>query len=899
MTDKNIGQNKTQSDEEILAMEKKNNHMLILERSLYILKKKFEIHKNELEIIYKKYRHNNYKNLKCINIDYLLDLYDEMMNTLRFRMIPYTNSKEVISADLMIEINKEKRKKVLRSLEKFTLKNISKYNKIYFDEKMRKKKLREEEERDRRKIEETKRKEQDILNSQAKIVKINKRGEIIYTFEEMLKNNKDIGEGINLFSFGDEDDMIILDNNKLLYTNVLRLIMADYLQYSEPGGTFDVAIVAMEEDLDDKEDAKLNEEVKKLYDNEIVKVNTNIVKVDPVEEKKEKLKSLLLELMNIENQIKIYQNLFLQKSSEGSYNIKHILSFLNKLKEQKIIVQKKIEQIKFELNGKISILNNNISMTRENSSNNIQNFYEKMNESYQSNNGNNGNRKINNIFINSQTNIKKKKYKLISTSSSITSKKIINRNLTEGNLIDISINNKNQNSKSIKKISNPNKYLFNYNNENCYYNYGIKYPLTKEEFRKNNLLEIFYFYSKQHSFIGLTPSFEEILKSEEHLYLEEFSKFVLEFKIMVKPKKIVEIFKRNTPNGKEMNFESFINILKILSIYSNNEKMQYIKERINLSTLKIKEIEEKEKEKPLEEKTKNNINNKNSHNYVSTNLRYYQQSKSKSKNKDNQTKLIKSQTIGILTVDKKNELQKKIIELQKDFEILKKKTETQLLEEFYQYLEIDEPNIYRKKMVGYIYPFRNREKTSRFPLQSVMHPVKRDPKSEKEIHELLIKRHEDMKKEKELKQQKERIILFEKRKKKFEEDNEKLVEKLDRKNNYKQLKFDEEDYKKSKKMNRLTWNIIQECDYDSFLLNNKSKNKNNLNEVFTNERNEFKGDDEDYLKSFKIKRELNNNLNNEGNLNDENINNRNNNNNINKLSKNMIKAKIKNKLNNH
>ena len=917
MTDKKISddKNSAKTNEEILAMEKKNNHMLILERSLYILKKKFEIHKNELEIIYKKYRHKNYKKLKCINVDFLLDLYDEMMKTLKFKMIPYTNSKEVLSADLIIELNKEKRRKVLRSLEQFTLKNVSKYNKIYFDEKIRKKKLKEEQERDKKEEEEKKRKEEEILNSQAKIIKIDKRGKIICTFEEMLKNNIDLGAGVNLFSSGDEDDIIILDNNKLLYTDVLRLVIADYLQYSEPGGTFDVAIIAMGEDLDNKEDSKLNEEVKKLYDSEIVKVNTNIVKVDQVEEKKEKLKTLLLELMNVENQLSIYQNLLMKKSFEGNTNIKHIVNFINKLKEQKLILEKKIEQIKLELNGRISIINNNINMNNSNSSYNIKNSYEKnyMAESYQSNNEI---KVINKTFISSQTktNIKKQKYKLSSSSSSKNTKQVIKRNITEGNLIDVSVNDESNNSKYFKNISNPNKYLFNYNNENFYYNYGIKDPSTKEEFRKNNLLEIFYFYSKQHSFIGLTPSFEEILKSEEHLYLEEFSKFVVEFKIMVKPKKITEIFKKNTPNGKEMNFESFVNILKILSKYSNDEKMQYTKERINLSKLKLKEISEKEKQK-LEQKNnnennKNNLNN-NSNNYVSTNLRYYQKSKNKSNNnQNNKTKLIKPNKKIVLISEQKEELQEKIALLQKDYDILAKKTEAQLIEEFYQYLEIDDPNLYRKKMIGYIYPFRNREKASRFPLKSVMHPVKRDPKVEKELHNLLVKRHEDMKKEKEIKQQKEKNILFEKRKKKFEEENIKLFEKMSKTNNYKQLKMESENYQKSK-MNKLTWKMIQDCDYDSFILNiDKNNNKRNLKAIFNTESN---GNEEDYLKSFKNKKELNINLVTEGNnkiinnninINTNNINNNHNYNNINKLNKNISETepngiKIKNKFNNH
>ena len=150
MEDKNnneFNSNSNQNHQEILAIEKKNNQMLILERSLYILKKKFEIHKKELEIVYEKYRHKNYKKLKCINVDYLYELYNEILKTTRFNLIPYTNSKEVISAELMIELNREKRKMVLKSLEKFTLKNIEKYNRIYYDEKMRKKKLLEEEEK--------------------------------------------------------------------------------------------------------------------------------------------------------------------------------------------------------------------------------------------------------------------------------------------------------------------------------------------------------------------------------------------------------------------------------------------------------------------------------------------------------------------------------------------------------------------------------------------------------------------------------------------------------------------------------------------------------------------------------------------------------------------------------
>ena len=48
--------------------------------------------------------------------------------------------------------------------------------------------------------------------------------------------------------------------------------------------------------------------------------------------------------------------------------------------------------------------------------------------------------------------------------------------------------------------------------------------------------------------------------------------------------------------------------------------------------------------------------------------------------------------------------------------------------------------------------------------------------------------------------------------------------------------------------------MIQKSDYENFILNDKGKNKSNLDEVFTNESNLFEGDDENFLKSFKIKK---------------------------------------------
>ena len=299
-----------------------------------------------------------------------------------------------------------------------------------------------------------------------------------------------------------------------------------------------------------------------------------------------------------------------------------------------------------------------------------------------------------------------------------------------------------------------------------------------------------------------------------------------------------------------------------------------------------------ENQNNVEKIKKNNQNNNNNKNKpMSTNLKYYQQSKaknqSKNKKKNKKINLVKPKTNSFLMMETKEELEEKITKLKQDYDKLNQKTNSQLEEEFYQYLEIDDINSYRKKMVGYIIPFLNREHSSRFPLQSVSRPVKRDPKMQKEMHKILVQRHEELKREKELKQIKEKNILFEKRKKQFEVDNKKIQQKMSMKNDYLQFKRNEEDYQKEK-MNKLTWQQIQKSDYDTFILNERDKIKNtNLDDIFTNKSNQFDGDDGDYLKNFRLKKGFNETDSEPKKINDNKMNN-NINININSISNNNI-----------
>ena len=804
------------SQENIIEMEQKNIQMLILQRSIYIMKNRFEKNRKDLELIYDKYKDPNYRQLKCISIINLYNLLKEVMNINQINLLPYDNYNELITADLMTELNEEKNNTMLNALVQFTQKNIEKYNNIFYENKMRKKKLILEKEKGKNK------KEEIIVTEEIKIVHFNKRGKIIHDFQKMIENNKKIETDGIIFSIN-EDDMLILTNKKLLYYDVIPLIIADFLQeYMK--NNINIGIVLMNNELSNEND-DLNENIKILYDKEIIKLYNNLNKIDPKEEKNEKLKNLLFESNNIENQIRIYNELIVDNSNKG-LQVSYLMEMVRKLKEKKIIIQKRIT----EINKRKYILGNNDNEQYFNTlkvkNNSIDNFY--------------GQSKLNSRN-NSKVNLK------------LNSKKI-----------------------------------------------------NKKETRENNLLEIFYFYCKQHSFLGLTPTIDQVLKKEKNMNLSEFAKFCIEFKILVKNFKINEIFKKYTKSATYMSFEEFMESLKKMSILVNEEKKQYIKERININELKLKElIEKEEKKKKKRNKKKNKKDNKEEENKEEENKegeinknkeeenknkednnKKEEDNNNKEKSEDNkaneengenkegknisdkgnenkesnihiQSKISEIQIINkekLLMQNNKEELEKTIVKLKNDYMKLENKSLSELEEELYIYLEIDNPSLYRKKMVGYVQPFLSRGKDTRNPLKNVKNPIKFDKKNIRQMYDLLMQRQEDLKKEKELKKMKEKDILYEKRKKNFNQQIKKLEKNYDdriKKDNYKQIKKSEEDYLKGKN-NKLTWKLIQNCDYDTFLISENKKNKNsiqsNLDDIFTNQSNQlFEKDDEDFI----------------------------------------------------
>ena len=767
----NNSNNQYNKEEEIISIEKNNINMLILCRSLYILKKKFEKNKDIINKIYLKYQNdnnNNNNNLLKIPLENLNEVINDIMNISEFNIIVYKEFNDLITADLLN--NENIIKKILILLNTFINEKVDYYNDLYLKKRKTEEKFKLNEKNnmnnninnDNEKLinkdeineNENNKNNENIENDEEKILKKeeeknNKNEEELKNLNEEnnkdLENNKEnnneqienvknddnnennqneneknntenIKKEINL-NLNDQNSLNI--NNNLLFCDTIPLIIADFIQNHK-----NFAIISKNDDF--------NEETKKLFDNEIIKKIDLIEKSNPSENKKIKLKNLLYNLNSITNHIKIYQNLLVTKSKEGT-NLNHLYEMIKKLKIQKSKIQNEIN----------SLQNNN-------------------------NNNNNEN-----------------------------------------------LNKSNSNLNKTRSISNHSK---------------IKPKKNKNILRKTALTEIFYFYSKQHNKINSLTTFENIQNKEQNLDLSEFSKFCIEFKLTIKMNKIVELFKKNTSDSKKMSFNEFVNILEKLSIEINNEKKKILENRIKLLNLKINEIEENEKNKL----NKLNIiinNNKEKKEEQKNILPKIQTNKKPNNNKNKNNN-------KIILYNNKEELSNEISQLLLDLEKLKNKNFTVLLEELYDYLEIDSPQKYRNKMKGFLLPFSTHDKFSREqPINIVNNNRNRlNSQNDKKIREILINKYNEKLNAKKLKEKKEKEILFEKKVMKFQEKNKLLSEHLKGKKNYMNIMKEKEEIKKKKK-NVFTWDDIEKLNSDNILLNNKNNNDENNNENNKNIRN--------------------------------------------------------------
>ena len=159
--------------------------VMVLYRSLYILKRKFEIYKDALYQIYKKYEilyQNKQSTTKYqikVNVDNFERILKEIFDLIATMIIPMDNPKAVFVSNLLIT-NEQKIQmlKIIHQLYLYIKERVDKYNRIFYDKKIRIKK----DQGIQTPIEE-------VEDMTIPIVEYDKKGKIVKTFNQMLNDN--------------------------------------------------------------------------------------------------------------------------------------------------------------------------------------------------------------------------------------------------------------------------------------------------------------------------------------------------------------------------------------------------------------------------------------------------------------------------------------------------------------------------------------------------------------------------------------------------------------------------------------------------------------------------------------------------------------------------------------
>ena len=161
----------------------------ILYRSLYILKKKFEIYKNEINKLYILYfvkDKNNYNNIrnKIIKLSSFKQLLEEIFNLTNISIFKMSSLNELFVLNCIPETNrKERLNKAIEKINNFISDKIQKYNEIYYNKKLKS-------EKELNSLEEI----SNDLTEFFPTVEYDKKGKIINLFEEVKKKNRNNAE---------------------------------------------------------------------------------------------------------------------------------------------------------------------------------------------------------------------------------------------------------------------------------------------------------------------------------------------------------------------------------------------------------------------------------------------------------------------------------------------------------------------------------------------------------------------------------------------------------------------------------------------------------------------------------------------------------------------------------
>ena len=785
----NIDNNNSQ---EISKQVENSLELLILYRSIYIIKQKFSLFKERIKNIYQKYNTYN-SNIKFktntkiyqIHIKNFVEVTDEVLQDLNLLLIKYLNPKDIFLSRILIEKKREETKKIIKEILNWLLNDnnngkdlIRNYNINFFNKKIKpyiEEDINYENFENMMDI-----KQNDISEDMTRnwsiydykiIGEYDRRGNVINKYKtKILEENGEINEegiteiiNLNKESRNYENDKPGLnkemsinindisnsknnskkpDSSKFIFIESLPLILADFLQ-----SHINNAIVESEDEL--------GKELKILFDNEILKrlnefknllgnkssllddINDKVY-INQEEKDQKELDSAIEEYKKVKENIEIYRNILKNKKKSGE-NTDYIEKMIEKLLAKEIWLEHRIKLLMDKKNNNDINLEINYNTYRNNNtkSSDLSNVIGNTSRKIEINdNGFNQSKKMNGD-INTQ-NIKH----LTETYSNT-------QNLGTSNDKSISLISSNTNLTS-KKSS----------------------PLII-----NALKEIFLYYSHLHLNVKKNRLFSNLEEKKLHLDLNEFSKFCTDFNIPISRQKLVEIFKKSVSNLHYMNFKEFNNAIVSLANATHESKKKNLTEKINHKKFELNSIILKEKQLKEEKKLKRLLYNNSNSDLTLDNGR---KKESKSRSPSGYAYKIN------LKLEKKNifnDISNNKINYNKEL----KKSYQEIINDFYEFLGLNNPQEYRSKMRHYnMSPIKNNENldTKRARNNSISSGEKSINRSKSFIHEDLekinIKKEEKLKKEL-MAKEKMKNKLYKEKLKLFNINNQRLKITVDRK----------------------------------------------------------------------------------------------------------------------
>ena len=785
----NIDNNNSQ---EISKQVENSLELLILYRSIYIIKQKFSLFKERIKNIYQKYNTYN-SNIKFktntkiyqIHIKNFVEVTDEVLQDLNLLLIKYLNPKDIFLSRILIEKKREETKKIIKEILNWLLNDnnngkdlIRNYNINFFNKKIKpyiEEDINFENFENMMDI-----KQNDISEDMTRnwsiydykiIGEYDRRGNVINKYKtKILEENGEINEegiteiiNLNKESRNYENDKPGLnkemsinindisnsknnskkpDSSKFIFIESLPLILADFLQ-----SHINNAIVESEDEL--------GKELKILFDNEIIKrlnefknllgnkssllddINDKVY-INQEEKDQKELDSAIEEYKKVKENIEIYRNILKNKKKSGE-NTDYIEKMIEKLLAKEIWLEHKIKLLMDKKNNNDINLEINYNTYRNNNtkSSDLSNVIGNTSRKIEINDNEFNQSKKMNGDINTQN------IKHLTESYSNT------QNLGTSNDKSISLISSNTNLTSMKSS-----------------------PLII-----NALKEIFLYYSHLHLNVKKNRLFSNLEEKKLHLDLNEFSKFCTDFNIPISRQKLVEIFKKSVSNLHYMNFKEFNNAIVSLANATHESKKKNLTEKINHKKFELNSIILKEKQLKEEKKLKRLLYN-NSNSDLTLDSGRKKESKSRSPSGYAYKINLKLEKKNIF-----NDISNNKINYNKEL----KKSYQEIINDFYEFLGLNNPQEYRSKMRHYnMSPIKNNENldTKRARNNSISSGEKSINRSKSFIHEDLekinIKKEEKLKKEL-MAKEKMKNKLYKEKLKLFNINNQRLKITVDRK----------------------------------------------------------------------------------------------------------------------